>query len=279
MFFNLFTRKKPTNRNAGGTEHFSFSHMGQVLLVVINRKVGTKRLTLRVRDRKINLTTPPNITRRAVEKFIIQHYDWVQEQLEKDDIPGLAEGDEQAIPTIWYQGVVTEIRLVKKLEHQARSKVEHSLGSNTITITMAKDSRVRPSVVLEGWLKKKAALAIRTALNDVLPVLDEAPVPISVRDQKTRWGSCSTTRRLSFNWRLIMAPLASLHYVVVHEAVHLIHHNHSHHFWDKVEDVMPDYSVHQQWLKTHQQALFASIERRLANLTSQDEGQSGGQSG
>lgn len=74
---------------------------------------------------------------------------------------------------------------------------------------------------------------------------------ITIRDQKTRWGSCSAKGNLSFNWRLMLAPPAILDYVVVHELCHLTHMNHSAAFWQKVASVYPDYRTARKWLKDH----------------------------
>lgn len=74
---------------------------------------------------------------------------------------------------------------------------------------------------------------------------------ITIRDQKTRWGSCSAKGTLSFNWRLMLAPPAILDYVVVHELCHLTHMNHSKAFWDAVAAVCPDYLSARKWLREH----------------------------
>lgn len=79
---------------------------------------------------------------------------------------------------------------------------------------------------------------------------------ITIRDQKTRWGSCSARGTLSFNWRLMLAPPAILDYVVVHELCHLTHMNHSAAFWQAVESVYPDYRNARKWLKEHGQELI-----------------------
>ena len=79
---------------------------------------------------------------------------------------------------------------------------------------------------------------------------------ITIRDQKTRWGSCSARGTLSFNWRLMLAPPAILDYVVVHELCHLTHMNHSAAFWQAVESVYPDYRNARRWLKEHGQELI-----------------------
>lgn len=80
---------------------------------------------------------------------------------------------------------------------------------------------------------------------------------ISIRDQRTRWGSCSAAGNLNFNWRLILAPERVLDYVVVHELAHRREMNHSPAFWKLVEQVMPDYRVQRQWLKEYGEGLMA----------------------
>lgn len=78
---------------------------------------------------------------------------------------------------------------------------------------------------------------------------------ISIRDQKTRWGSCSAEGNLNFNWRLVMAPAGVLDYVVVHELAHRKEMNHSAAFWEVVEETMPEYKKYRKWLKENGQTL------------------------
>lgn len=72
---------------------------------------------------------------------------------------------------------------------------------------------------------------------------------IAIREQKTRWGSCSARGNLNFNWKLIQMPPGVLDYVVVHELAHLREMNHSGRFWDLVESYMPEYKTYRNWLK------------------------------
>lgn len=72
---------------------------------------------------------------------------------------------------------------------------------------------------------------------------------IVIREQKTRWGSCSSKGNLNFNWKLILMPQEILDYVVVHELAHRFEMNHSPKFWNIVEGIMPDYKVRRKWLK------------------------------
>lgn len=79
---------------------------------------------------------------------------------------------------------------------------------------------------------------------------------ITIRSQKTRWGSCSSGGNLNFNCRLMKAPTSVLDYVIVHELCHRLEMNHSSRFWALVEQVMPDYRVHRKWLREHGSSLF-----------------------
>ena len=87
---------------------------------------------------------------------------------------------------------------------------------------------------------------------------------ITIRDQKTRWGSRSSSGTLSFNYRLMYAPLKVLDYVVVHELCHITHMNHSKDFWNMVASILPDYKESRNWLKEHGKEL--NIEHHMKRL-------------
>lgn len=82
---------------------------------------------------------------------------------------------------------------------------------------------------------------------------------ISIREQKTRWGSCSSEGNLNFNWRLIFAPEEVLNYIVVHELAHRREMNHSQAFYAVVKSVLPDYKKSQQWLREHGRTLWIAV--------------------
>lgn len=87
-------------------------------------------------------------------------------------------------------------------------------------------------------------------LAHYIPLIGRAPGRITVREQKTRWGSCSSQHNLNFNWLLIMAPPEALDYVVIHELCHLYEFNHSPAFWARVARYQPEYASWRQWLRS-----------------------------
>lgn len=103
--------------------------------------------------------------------------------------------------------------------------------------------------LLDRWYRQQARAVIHATLMRLAPLLKITYEDVLIKDQKTRWGSCSSSGNLSFNWRLIKAPMDVLEYVVVHELAHRKEMNHSQKFWSIVSRYSPDYKKHQKWLK------------------------------
>lgn len=97
---------------------------------------------------------------------------------------------------------------------------------------------------------RRAALAhVQARIPLFAPAVGRVPARVVIRDQKTRWGSCSARGTLSFNWRLMLGPARVMDYVIVHELCHLLHRHHRPSFWEAVARVMPDYRIHQRELR------------------------------
>lgn len=103
--------------------------------------------------------------------------------------------------------------------------------------------------LFEAWYKAAARELLSQRVRWFARVFGLTYRKIRISSARTRWGSCSTSGTLSFNWRLVMAPPEVVDYVVVHELAHLRQPNHSPAFWDEVAKMMPDYALHRDWLK------------------------------
>ncbi len=124
------------------------------------------------------------------------------------------------------------------LQKQLANVAAPSLGLDRLRITAdqgRREARARISLLVQS---EAAALGV-TYLR------------ITLRDQVSRWGSCSSSGALSFNWRLVLAPNDVLDYVVVHEVCHLVEHNHSPAFWRLLESRRPEYRDSKEWLDAH----------------------------
>ena len=124
------------------------------------------------------------------------------------------------------------------LARQLAKKVEPRLGLERLSLTEAQGRR-------------EAHARISLIAQSEAAALDVAYSRIALRDQRSRWGSCSSRGTLSFNWRLVLAPHDVLDYVVVHEVCHLVEHNHGPAFWRLVERRRPEYREPKRWLDDH----------------------------
>lgn len=109
---------------------------------------------------------------------------------------------------------------------------------------------------ITNWYKKQASLIYTQRAEYYSKLLNVHYNKISIKEQKTRWGSCSSKGNLNFNWRVIMAPIEIVDYLVVHELCHLVHMNHSKDFWALVGGILPNYQNHRDWLKANGNSLI-----------------------
>ncbi len=148
--------------------------------------------------------------------------------------------------TVTVEGTPRTLHLIKG------ECVNMRLDEETIALTLPdpeNETQVRNALMEE--LCKLALERIRERVTLFAPKISTDFGRVTIRDQKTRWGSCSSKHNLNFNWKLIQAPKEALDYVVIHELCHLIEFNHSKRFWKLVGEQMPEYEAWKKWLKDH----------------------------
>ncbi len=212
-------------------------------LVTIKRSKRAKRVALRLDpvERIINLVVPEKMPLKQAYIFAQCHEDWVRETLEK--LP-------QTVPFTHGQkftlfGDDITINVIKKTEKK-RTKV--TVNNNLLNVTTYHDDYANR---IKTYLKKTARFGLADIANEKAEMIDKHISSISVRDTKSRWGSCSTDGALSFSWRLIFAPYDAIDYVVAHEVAHLQHMDHSKKFWDVCEKLSMNYKGGKSWMKRH----------------------------
>ena len=124
---------------------------------------------------------------------------------------------------------------------------------------------VNPEAALESFYRRAARAEVAGRLDAACARAGTAYTRLTIRAQKTRWASCSSTGAMSFNWRLLLAPPAVLDYVVEHEVCHLEIRDHSARFWALLESRMPDWRVHSEWLRRYGPLL--SLDSALRNAS------------
>jgi predicted metal-dependent hydrolase len=223
------------------------------------------RYRVMVGSRGVELVTPEGVGQAQAEKFLRLHGDWVLAQLERVEKLESKRRPPNAVMAViptgmtFLEGKPVRLNFVKDPKLKTRSRVEELPGC--LRISTPKDGREGAEAALESFLKKRAAQMITGRVEIKAGELDLHPKQVSIRSQKTRWGSCSSKGSLSFNWRLVMVPPEVLDYVVIHELIHIGEHNHSKRFWEKVVAIDPAYKNHRRWLKENQSYLYDPLIR------------------
>ena len=108
---------------------------------------------------------------------------------------------------------------------------------------------------VERWYRRQARAEAQARLAEACAALGASHGPVSIRDQRSRWGSCASSGAISMNWRLMLAPSEVFGYVAWHEACHLVVADHSPRFWALLESHLPGYREPRQWLRSYGTAL------------------------
>ncbi len=194
----------------------------------------------------LRVVTPQRYDRAALLAFIRRKERWILTHL--DALAALPAAPDAAAPlpeTLSVAGLPHIVCVV--IAPAARPTVTQERGSLTVTAgDMAQARRA-----LEAWLAHRAGTEIMTQVTLWAQEMALTYGRVTIRDQKTRWGSCSSAGNLNFNWRLILAPPDVLAYVVIHELAHRAEMNHSARFWHIVARHCPAYQTHRAWLRTH----------------------------
>ena len=253
----MLKRLKP-----GRQETIELNIKGLGVPILMRRSPRARRFSLQVSEAKRGavLTVPVYSSFADADAFLSRHLDWLKERL-----AGLSE------PVPFTHGAVIPLRGYAHRIHFAGPvrrrgvawiDAEDSIDLPAWPEAAARATKNLPRLCVSGepehaprrladWLKRQAQHDLKDEVGYQAERMGLSPKRIFVRDQPTRWGSCSTTGALSFSWRLILAPGFVLEYLVVHEVAHLAHMNHGPRFWKLVEDSMPDYKRAQKWLREH----------------------------
>jgi len=217
----------------------------EVLPLVIRRHQRAKRICLRYNptDHAISLTLPRHARVSDGLLFMTQKSEWLIETLK--EMPCKKQIKPGAV--IPLMGARVRVR------HDANMRKAWELADDLLTVSGEREFFQRR---MTEALKKIAKKEISVLAQRYAKRIDKRVSRVTVRDTRSRWGSCSSTGNLSFSWRLIFAPTEVFEYVVAHEVAHLRHMNHGTKFWEVVHALCPDYEVARVWLRLHGRELY-----------------------
>ncbi len=212
-------------------------------LVTVKRSKRARRVALRLDpvEQVINLIVPNKMSLKKAYNFAREHENWVIDTLGKL-APPIPFHNGATIPVF---GDKIELIIEKD---PARKRTSLKQFDDILQVNTYQDD---PSNRIKNHLKKISKTGLADLASEKADMIGKTIKNVSVRDTKSRWGSCSEGANISFSWRLIFAPYEAMDYVVAHEVAHLVHMNHSKDFWALCRDLSCDFLEGKYWMKNH----------------------------
>lgn len=206
---------------------------------------AAKRYILRIhRDGYVQVTIPPKGNRKEASAFVEKNRAWLEKQWAEREVKLQEEAkSNQENRTIHYRGKLEPVSVITSDGESHASFADQFFPIDP--------RRMDLKHWLESWLRYQASGELPDRVEYFAQKYDFQYNHVTVRDQRTRWGSCSSNRTISLNWRLIQIPPQHCDYIILHELNHLRHMNHSIRFWKSLEVLCPWFRESEAWLKVN----------------------------
>jgi predicted metal-dependent hydrolase len=199
-------------------------------------------------DGTLLVRAPLRVPDDIINDFVEDHANWIhRKKLQIQSVPTLQKKEYREGELFLFVGIKYPLHI------QEKNRVKLTLLEERFQISRFQLPSARDLFI--NWYKVEARKVISNRVKLQAQENGFSWHKLRISSARTRWGSCSSRGSLSFTWRLVMAPLDVIDYVVVHELVHTRIKNHSPAFWQRVAEIMPDYKKHVNWLKKNGRTL------------------------
>ena len=220
------------------------------LSILIKRSSRRKTVELSVeRDGEVILYAPENVSREKLECLVLEKMLWIYRQLGRkaEELHNLPEKEFVSGEGFYYRGRKYKLKLVDEVVPGQNS--EDLLRWQNGRFLLPRSLAIKGKEAFIAWYSKHAGDWIPSRVQLLQGRVGVTPASINIRDLGFRWGSCSQSNKLFFHWRLMLLPIEQIDYLILHELVHLLEHNHSQEFYKQLRCVVPEYELHEEWLR------------------------------
>lgn len=195
----------------------------------------------------VEVRAPKGTPDESVLKLIEEKWDWIQQNIKemKDRLSGPKENTYEHGEKLLYLGKSYPIQISQD-SSIAQDHVVFEGERLHIYVKQLEDERIQQA--LKRFYYQQCKALVEKSIRAHQHHFKTKPRSIRISDSQTTWGTCDSRLQLTFNWKLAMAPLEVIDYVVVHEMCHMVHLNHDRSFWRLVGKIMPDYKAKENWL-------------------------------
>lgn len=215
------------------------------LLVRSNRK--TIGISIE-KDGEVKVTSPFGVSDSYIRQLLQKKAYWIFKKIEDVEAKKVmvAKNFEDG-ESFFYLGKMYRLKLIEN--NSIRKPTIELRDLNIIIMFPHTFETSKLKAALSLWYIEKFKCVLEEKVESYSKLIGVYPKKVFIKEQKTRWGSCSSKGNINLNWRLIMAPQGVIDYVIIHELCHMREMNHSKQFWSLVENILPEYKEYRGWLK------------------------------
>ena len=222
--------------------------IGNVDLEIRVERTNRKRtISLQVKNNKLIIKTPRSVSKKTLVDLIKRKQHWINQRailhFEEQNLKNREFIDNDKF---YFRG--DEYRLSLILGRKEAVKIEGGL----LVVSYVDDKSIgRENIkrLLEDWYLKESIKILKARTEELAQQMRVQPYGITVKNYKSKWGSCTANNKISYNWRIIMAPDCIVDYLIIHELSHIIEPNHSKNFWYQVGNYCKDFQKKRKWLR------------------------------
>ena len=215
--------------------------------IQIERTKRKKTISLQIKDNKLIIRAPKIVSRKSLDELIQRKQKWIKQRaIMNFEEQNLRNRDFVDNDKFFFRGNAYKLFVISGQENEVKIVEGH-----LIVTLMGDEPIVRKSIkkLLEEWYLREAFKVLKIRTNELAKKMKVEPRGMKVKNYISKWGSCTIDHKISYNWRIIMAPVDIIDYLIVHELSHIFEPNHSKNFWQHVENYCEDFQIKRKWLR------------------------------
>ena len=202
--------------------------------------IRSKRRTLALQinnNAELIVRAPFSMNFNKIDDFIAKKANWIDKTKQKIN----KQLTKDTCNEVYYLGIKYNLIIVKNLTEELIFD-----GKN---FYLDEQQQIHKTYIFNTWYQEQFVKIAVPIIQNYAKKHKLIYNKLTIKNQKTIWGSCSAKNNINLNYMLLQAPINSINYVIIHELCHTIYKNHAQDFWHLVKSIMPDYKIHQKWLK------------------------------
>ena len=217
------------------------------LEIQIERTNRKRTISLQVKNNKLIIKAPRTVSRKSLDEVIQRKQKWIKQRailnFEEQNLRNRKFIDNEKF---YFRGNEYRLSLIFGSEEEVK------IVDGLLLVTRIDDrslDRKNVKSLIEDWYVRESAKILNTRTNEFAKKMKVQPMGVTVKNYVSKWGSCTAKNKISYNWRIIMAPDCIVDYLIIHELCHIIEHNHSKNFWHHVGTYCENFQKKRNWLR------------------------------